>query len=153
MNLDKLTVAGLSAPIANSVSAGTSEPLGRVEQARLRYAAEDWAGNYARFSADPAQRPMMQVQQHQRRRQAKRDQRRPGQRYLAIIGDPFGENAGYLAGGAGFGLGHGLGNPLAVLIAQHHQLPEAPPPPKEPPPPRKPPPPQPLPPPPPQPRS
>jgi hypothetical protein len=54
VSIDRLTVAGLSAPIANSFSIGTSGPLGRVERARMRYAVEDWAGNYARFSGDPA---------------------------------------------------------------------------------------------------
>src|SRR6185437_9959181 len=77
------------------------------------------------------------------RRQTERRQRRPAQRDFAIVGDFLRQDAGDLAVGFLLGGRDRVGDAFLFLTAQHHQLPDEPPPPKPPPPPPKPPPPKP----------
>src|ERR1700722_5855928 len=85
----------------------------------------------------------MQPGQHRQRRQQQGGGRAPGQRHFAVARHLMRQDAENLARGFAFRLGDGVGDALVVGLGQHHQLPEAPPPPKPPPPPPKPPPPNP----------
>ena len=58
MSIDQLTVGGFTAALVPTPSRApdtlAAPRLTRVEEARVRYAVEDWAGNYARVGGDPA---------------------------------------------------------------------------------------------------
>src|ERR1700761_7671015 len=84
----------------------------------------------------------MQPRQHQQRWDGQGCDRGPQQRYFAITRHFMGQHAENLARSFFFRLGDGIGDAGVVGLRQHHQLPDAPPPPKlPPPPPPKPPPP------------
>src|SRR5229473_3496724 len=69
------------------------------------------------------------------------DQRRPGERHQAIVAGVPGDDAEDLPRGLRLRRADGLGDARLVGLRDHHQLPDAPPPPNEPPPPENPPPP------------